>query len=54
MEKIKWILYFDDKRKIFYRVGGGKVEVLLDDIWRKSAYTPNDLKNFELFNLGEL
>ena len=53
MKKVKWILYFDDKRKTFYRVGGGKVEVLINDEWKKSAYTPNDIKNFELINLGE-
>ena len=53
MKKVNWILYFDDKRKTFYRVGGGKVEVLLNDEWKKSAYTPNDIKNFELYNLGE-
>ena len=53
MKKVKWILYFDDKRKTFYRVGGGKIEVLLNDEWKKSAYTPNDIKNFELINLGE-
>ena len=54
---MKWTLYFVDKTKTFYRVSEDHriVHVLINDEWRDSKYTPNDIiKNQEAYDLGEL
>lgn len=52
MEKPKWRLFFSETTKSFYRTSGQFVQELLQDTWRASAYTPNDLKNLRVYDLG--